>query len=270
MARILNSVDGRWYEELRTVAYYVESDLEKWILQHSRSIFPQHFVFPFKRSVLGETAATSRRPDLAIVRRDFSAWSIIEVEIEGHELRHVLEQTRVFAEGNYNVPEMADYAHKQLNRISGRAISLERITNLLADHVPSVLVIADMHTTDWQEKLNAAGVEFCVFEVYKNASGQYVYRTFGQFPAVRSEEAHCRTLRGLPNVIEVIGGFEFKKIRKDKRVEVDFDERLTRWVLFNDEGRQYLRFVGTVNPLSPNAEYGLFRDKANRYYFRRS
>src|SRR6266852_3921922 len=111
MARILNAADGQWYDELRAVAYYVESNLENWILQHAKSIFPHHFLIPFKKGVLGKTTPATKRPDLALIRRDFSAWAIIEVEIERHELAHVLDQTRVFVEGNYNAPEMAEYAH---------------------------------------------------------------------------------------------------------------------------------------------------------------
>src|SRR6266849_6113940 len=124
MARILHS-DGGWYDELRTVAYYLESDLEKWILQHAKSIFPSHFVFPFKKSILGQTSGANKRPDLALLRRDFSAWSIVEVEIEGHELSHVLEQTRVFAEGKYNVPEIAAYAREQLKKTCNQRVSLK-------------------------------------------------------------------------------------------------------------------------------------------------
>src|SRR5258708_8060294 len=112
MARILNVADSRWYDELRAVAYYVEKDLERWVLQDVRSLFPHHFGIPFKKAV-SETTAW-KKPDLALVRRDVSAWAIVEVEVQGHEISHVLEQTRIFADGDYNAPEMAEYAHKQI------------------------------------------------------------------------------------------------------------------------------------------------------------
>jgi hypothetical protein len=268
MARILNVVDSRWYDELRAVAYYVESDLERWILHHAKSIFPDHFVIPFKKSISGKT--TSKKPDLALIKRDVSAWAIVEVEVEGHGLNHVLEQTAVFAEGDYNAPEIAEYAHKQIRKISQKAVSLERITNLLAHHPPSVLVIADVHLPEWQEKLNETGIEYCIFEIYKNASGHFVYRTFGQYPPAISQEAQCRAHASLPNVLEVIGNFEFKNVGKKMRVEVSYDDYLTLWAVFEEGGKQYLRSLGTVNPLSPNATYGLFRDKSNRNFFRRS
>jgi hypothetical protein len=267
MARILNVHDGRWYDELKAVAYYVEADLERWILQHAKSIFPHHFVIPFKKSVSHET--TRKKPDLALLRRDLSAWAIVEVEVEGHDISHVLDQTRVFAEGDYNAPEMAEYAHKQIKKINQKPVRLQRITNLFARERPSVLVIADVHTSDWQQRLNETGIDYCIFEIYKNASGHYVYRTFGQYPAVVAQEAQCRPT-SVPNLIEVIGNFEFKGVSKELQVEVTYDEHLTRWQLVKDGGKQYLRFLGPANPLSPNTTYGLFRDKSNRNFFRKS
>jgi hypothetical protein len=268
MARILNAADGRWYDELRAVAYYVEKDLERWILQHAESLFPHHFVIPFKKAVSGTTVR--KKPDLALVRRDVSAWAVVEVEVEGHGISHVLDQTRVFAEGDYNAPEMAEYAHKRIQKIDQRAVSLRRITNLFAQERPSVLVIADVHASEWQQKLNATGIDYCIFEIYKNAAGHYVYRTFGQYPAVVAQEAQCRPHASVQNLIEVIGTFEFRDVSKEMQVEVTYDEYLTRWVLVKDGGKQYLRFVGPVNPLSPNTTYGLFRDKSNRNFFRKS
>jgi hypothetical protein len=270
MSRILIADEGRWYDELRAIAYYVESDLENWILQHAGSIFPDHFVFPFKKDVVSQENAAKRRPDLALVRRDFSAWAVVEVEVEGHELSHVLDQTSVFANGNYNAPEMAEYAQKQLKKFCDKTASLKRLTGLFSGHAPSVLVITDVHGNDWQEELNRTGIDFCVFEIYKNIAGHYVYRMFGQYPTVASEEAHCRPHASIPNLLEVIGDFTFKKLRKGRQVEVIYDECLTQWGLVEEEGKQYLRLVGSSNPLSPNASYGLLRDKSYRYYFKRN
>lgn len=270
MARILNIANARWYDELKTVAYYGETELEKRILQHAKEVFPNHYVFPFKKEVHGAAGAGPRKPDLGLIRRDFSEWSVVEVEIERHTLAHVLEQTRVFLGGDYNVPEMAEYVRAQLKEYCQKTVSLKRLSDLFSTKAPSVLVIVDAHNAVWQKELNNEGVDLCVFEVYKNAHGHYVYRTLGQYPAVLSEEAQCRPHHSIPNVVEVIGDLEFHKLDKDSRLEVSFDERLTRWEPFEDNGKRYLRLVGPANPLSPTATYGLFRDKTDRYFFKRS
>src|ERR1700675_1274988 len=110
MARILIAGDARWYDELRAIAYYGESEMESWILQHAKSLFPYHFVLPFKTDIPSMSTGDRRRPDLALIRRDFSDWAVVEIELERHPLGHVVEQTRVFAEGAYNTPEIAEYA----------------------------------------------------------------------------------------------------------------------------------------------------------------
>lgn len=270
MARILTAADGRWYDELRAVAYYGESDLERWILQHARSVFPHHFVIPFKTDIVSQKNAATKRPDLALIRRDFSGWSIVEVEVEGHGLSHVLDQTRVFASGRYNAHEMAEYAQRQLKQSCGKTVSTHRLTGLFSGHTPSVLVIADAPDIGWQPTLEEEHVDFCVFQVYKSVFGRFVYRTSGQYPLVSAEAAHCRRHASMPNVFEVIGNFTFKNLGKTKQVEVEYDELLTRWVVFKDKGKQYLQFTGKSNPLSPSATYGIFRDKSDKYHFRRS
>jgi hypothetical protein len=267
LARILIAKEGHWYDELRAVAYYVESEIEKWILQHAQSLFPGYFVFPFKIDIVSRTKGLKKRADLALVRKDFSAWTVVEVELREHSKSHVLEQAAVLADGDYNPPEMAEYVRGQLRKFCGKRTSLDRLQKLFSGQTPSILVIADAHRADLQAQLSATGVDFGVFEVYKSVSGQYVYRSFGQYPAVPDREAHCRPHVALPNVIEVIGNFVFGR---SGSIEVIYDGFLTRWSLFTDGGKQYLRFLGLSNPLSPNASYVLFSDKARRYFFRRS
>ncbi len=268
MARIRNLRDDRWYVELNAVAFYGETEFEERILQHAQEVFPYHFVFPLKRDVANAAGTVTKRPDLALIRKDLVEWAVVEVEIQKHPLKHVLDQTRVFLDGDYNAPALADYVKKQLGRHCHRTVSLKRLRQLFGSKAPTVLVVVDTHDAEWEQKLNQTGVGLCVFEVYKNASGQFVYRTFGQYPVVAVQEAQCRV--SMANVLEVVGEFQFTKVRKNSLVEVEFDQQKTRWVLFEDAGRQYLRLAGTSSPLSPTETYGLFKDKTDRYFFKRS
>jgi len=270
MARILVAADGHWYDELRAVAYYFERDVEKWILQHAKALFPHHYVFPFKRDIVSERLGGAKRPDLALVRRDFAEWAIVEVEVGEHELPHVLEQVQVFANGEYNSPEIAEYAQRQLQRHCGKTVTLERLTRLFSNQLPAVLVVADTPDTAWQEDLEREGADLCAFQIYKSVRGLYMYRTSGEYPAVRTEEAHCRPLLLRPNVLEIIGDFEFKRLGKKKIVQISYEGYLTRWELIVDGGRQYLQFAGASNPLSPTGTYSLFRDRSHHYFLSRS
>jgi len=256
-----------WYHELKAVAYYGESELEREIRQHVGSLFPDFYVFPFKKDIVNRQTSETKRPDLAMVRQDFAAWGIIEIELSEHNLGHVLEQTACFVAGDYNGPEMAKYIYRQLKDYCNKSVNLARLQSLIGNELPSVLVIADAHVDTWQRPLEKAGVDFCVFQIFKNPHGSFIYRTFGAYPVIPSREAHCRRHATLANVLEIIGDFEFRKLGRNKEVDIVFDANLTRWAFFRDAGTSYLRFLGRSNPLSPNATYRLFADKTDKYYF---
>jgi hypothetical protein len=268
MSRVLIPVESTWYDELKAVGYYGESELEREIRQHLRSLFPDFFVFPFKKDVVSRSTAETNRPDLAMVRKDFTSWGVIEVELSEHDLDHVLKQTSCFVDGSYNAPEMAEYIRGQMKRHCKKSVSLTRLRKLIGDELPTVVVIADAHVDSWQTQLEAVGIDLCIFEIFKNTRGRYIYRTMGDYPTVPLREAHCRRHAILDNVLEILGDFEFRKLRKNKQVDVAFDASLTRWAVFVDGGKNYLRFLGKVNPLSPNVTYGLFADRAHKYHFK--
>lgn len=267
MSRVLIPGDGAWYHELKAVAYYGESDLERVIRDHVRSLFPDFYVFPYKRDVARRDASETKRPDLAMVRRDFSAWGVIEIELSEKNLTHVLEQTSCFKAGEYNTPETAKYIRGQLRAHCKKMASLGRLQDLITHKLPTVLVIADAHVDAWERPLKQAGVDLCIFQIFKNTRGHYIYRALGDYPIIPAREAHCRRHPTLSNTLEIIGHFEFKRLGKSRQVDVVFDARLTRWTFIEDGGKSYLQFLGRINPLSPNATYSLFADRRNKYYF---
>ncbi|MBL7131346.1 MAG: hypothetical protein ISS45_08105 [Candidatus Omnitrophica bacterium] len=272
MSRILITTSGEWFDELKAVAYYGETELEKWIYQHTESLFPHHYVIPFKKEVASRITGETSKPDFVLIRRDFLDWTVVEVELKRHTLAHVLSQTRVFLDGEYNLPEITKYVRDKFLELYKKRVSLSRLMDLFDSSSPSILVIADECAEDWKRDLGKLGVKLGIFEIYKNVNGRHVYRIFGEYPKVYDEEAYCRPHKSIPNLVEVIGNFTFTQVGKGGLVDVFYDEYLTQWCFFKEQKRQYLRFVGISNPLplSPSDTYCLFRDKFNRYYFKRS
>jgi len=269
MSRVLIPIEATWYHELKAVGYYRESYLEREIQQHVNSLFPDFYVFPFKASVTSRTTGQTNKPDLAMVRRDFRAWGVIEVELSEHDVRHVLEQTRCFADGNYNAPEIAEYVNRQMFRHCGINVKINRLRKLIGSELPTVLVIADADEADWQEQLRAAGIDLCIFQIFKSAHGTHIYRAHGDYPVVPAKVAQCRRHPSLPNMLEIIGNFEFKKLPRHNQIDIVFNSTLTRWAVVTDEKKnRYLQFIGKANPLSPNATYCLFSDSGHKYYFK--
>lgn len=273
MPKILAPPKTDWYDELNVASYYGETELEDWFRQHANLIFPHHYVIPFKRDVTSRSTGETKKPDLMLIRHDFSNWAVVEVEIVKHTLNHVLEQTRVFRDGNYNLPEIAQYVRdKFLELYKKRSVTLRKLSVLFDSGAPEILVIADEHKAEWKKELGKLGVKFGIFEIYKDVRGYHAYRIFGDYPIVDADSAQCRPKIGLPNVVEVVGNFTFAKINQGGAVNVFFEEHLTQWCLIKEGGKQYLQFIGTCNPLtlSRGETYCLYRDKSNNYYFRRS
>lgn len=270
MSRILVTVDDSWYDELNNVAYYSEKELERWIRQHVQSVFPDHIVFPFKIEIFSREVAETKKADLAMIRKDYSDWWIIEVELYRHPLEHVISQARVFKNGEYNPDETAEYVHNQITNTLHKRVSMKRLRSLFISKMPFVLVVVDATSEQWENELRNIGVDVCVFEIYKNLRSRYLFRVFGQYPIVEEEGAHCRPHRSLSNVLEVVGQFTFKRLSQNNEVDVSYEDHLTRWALREDNGKRYLRFIGRTNPLSPNETYSLFRDTTGKYYLRRS
>jgi hypothetical protein len=266
MSRVLIPSEADWYDELKAVAYYGESDLEREIRQHVRSLFPDFHVFPFKTRITSRVTSLTNKPDLAMVRRDFKAWGVIEVELSEHDIRHVLQQTQCFVDGEYNAPEISPYIARQMERHCQTQVSPKRLQNLISNELPTVLVIADDHHADWENELKAAGVQLCIFQIFKSPRGRHIYRTCGAYPVVPARAAHCRRHASMDNVVEIIGHFEFKKLNRKREVNLMYAATLTRWKLMKDNGKNYLQFLGKVNPLSPKVTYRIFADGSHNYH----
>jgi hypothetical protein len=267
MSRILVPITGHaWYDRLNAVGYYSEKQLEQWIQQHVHSLFPDHFVFPFKKDVASKSVNKTNRPDLAIINRDFTAWGMVEVELSRHPIKHVLEQTETFRNGTYNSLEIAEYSQKQLNQYCRKNVTKDRLVKLFRSKPPTILVIADAHSVDWETLLAKKEIGLCVFEVFKDTRGRYVFRTFGQFPYEPADSAHCKPA-ALPNMLQVVGSFTFTKLPQNKEINISFNGQLTRWAVLRENAKRYLRFLGDINPLSATDTYALIRDKRNAYYF---
>jgi hypothetical protein len=226
MSRVLMPDGPTWYEQLKAVSYYNEGELERFIREHVAALFPSFWVFPFKKDVEHKATGDVRKPDLAMVRRDYQAWGVIEVELSEHNLKHILKQTECFAEGNYNAPEVAKYMRKQIDEHCGRTVVLKKLEELVSSELPMVLVIADAHVEEWLKPLQDVKAALCVFEVFKNANGSFVYRIFGAYPIVQTKELQCRRHASFVNVLEIVGDFAFK--RKKGEVEISFNGVMTR------------------------------------------
>jgi hypothetical protein len=268
MSRVLIPSKAAWYHELKVVSYYNEAFVERAILQHFDELFPDYYLFPFKQNVKSTTTSVTKRPDLALIRKDFTEWAVIEVEIaRGKSFDHVLEQVQVFADGDYNAVETTAYICEKLKEHCNIEPDTTVISALVSSKAPVVIVIADEHRDDWKKKLKAESIEFCVFQIFKNTDGVHIYRAVGTYPLMAKRESHCRRSE-IANMLEVID--PFATLTPGSNIEVIYDSCVTQWSVIEDAGQTYLVFLGKSNPLSADGTYVIIEDNLGKFHFRRS
>ena len=112
MAKLLITKERSWYDELKEISSYYEAELESLIRQHVSHTFPDFFTVKYTRVINAENYKP-KKPDLAMIRKDYKEWWIVEVEREYHTLDHILDQVTVFTNGDYNPVAVADYIYKK-------------------------------------------------------------------------------------------------------------------------------------------------------------
>jgi hypothetical protein len=271
VARILFP-GAKWYDLLSAVGYYGETVFEKTIRQHLGTLFPSHYVIPFKKDITSVRRTKAKRPDLLMIQKDLSRWTVVEVEMSNHNINHVLAQTKVFVDGNYNAPDLAQYAAQQLDVHCGVTIPESKVFAMMNASLPSVLVLADAKKERWRAALRRVGVDLCIMEIYKSLAGFYAYRIHGQYPIVKVAEAHCRHHPSLANTLEILGAFAFEPFTDpaDPEISAVFLEEQTRWGVVVVGKETLLRFRGQMNPLAPQDTYRIFIDQHKRYHLEKN
>lgn len=90
------------------ILYDNEAHFEEIAKKQFAETFDQFLVVDFKPLVLGDQGIR-RRPDIALVHRQYQMWIVVEVELEHHSLdHHVFPQMQVLASGAYD-DSHADY-----------------------------------------------------------------------------------------------------------------------------------------------------------------
>lgn len=292
MARILFPIEESWFDELKVISSYYESELENTILSHVETVFPNYIAIPYKKDVHAPGVAKGRTPDLALINKDYSDWWIIEVELGEHDLKHVKAQVDVFVNGTYNPYEVSKYIKTKDDQ--GR-LNLKSLQKMIQNYQPNVMVIVDEHVAAWKDDLEKLGAKICVFQVFKNKDGHRAYRLNGHYPFIFAYNSHCKFLKSPPNMLEVLnpewfirglresyivpkkrfglfskefwtkrsnsaGSGEIQNnFLKDREVEVDFQGKISRWKVISTKDKTILKAIG-MNMVDVNGSYQLHAD----------
>ena len=166
----------RTYEQ---IFYEQESHFSAIVKSELTKILPDFSIFEFSPFIIGDEGSR-RRPDFALVERNYKMWVIVEVELEKHSLEHhVTPQIRTFTTGRY------DKSHATLLYQRDPTLNLQKLYNLTIYLPPVVSVVVNSrsvleHGWDALESDHAARLTF--LESFRAEDGDVIVSISGYLP----------------------------------------------------------------------------------------
>lgn len=142
-------------------------------------VLPDFSIIDFSPYILGDQGSR-RRPDLALVHRNYKMWVVVEIELEKHSLvHHVLPQVQTFVSGRY------DSSHAESLYQKDSTLDLSALKNLIFYVPPKVVVVVNSRTVlknGWSavEKKHSAHLTF--LESYRSEADDVIVSISGYLP----------------------------------------------------------------------------------------
>ena len=232
-----------WYEEFEP-GTYVEDTLERTIIARSNDVFPDYFTLPLKKTI--EFNGESSQPDLCLIKKDYSRWYVIELELWKKPFKgHTETQIRVFSKGKYNATEISKYLARkepELNELN--------LKNLILKDDPGVLIMVDEYP-DWAneaKKYPRTGI--LVFGMFDHPDGVEAYRIDGEYPIIEVDRSRC-TFPKYPANMLIVSAPKILNITNGNEIIIIDNGRKTKWERLDISSTTYLIPKGQ-NPLNIN------------------
>ena len=229
----------QWFIEIDPQAFF-ETEFESVILQNVHLLCANATLVPFKQTVFS-SEFESKRPDLALIDDGYRFWWVIEVELAHHSLAsHVIPQTRVLVDGRYG-----DDHIDALLRTNG-SLDRVRLEAMMRGEPPRVVVISNRFDVHWERELNAIGVSYTVFNVFRSPLNNEIFLFDGRLPEHTSHQLTILTpAKGLPQFFRVHSPGALQ-VAVGESVQILIDGRQTSWRRFDIKDQCYLAVEGRV------------------------
>jgi hypothetical protein len=241
-----------WYQEIYPTIFYSEEDLERSIIHNLELIFPQFIAIPFKKDLRDSVNNRTKRADLALIKNDCTEWFVIEVELGGHGITHVVEQIESFKNCNYN-KEHAEYIYEKRKD----KLDLGSLKQLIPTIPPKLMVIVNQPKPEWENYLSLYDCIVCVFQIYLNQDNQPIYRLNGKHPSVYTGFCHCKLRKDMPYAVKIINDEHFCNsygITPESTTSIVFNGIASTWERVDSGDEIYLVCNLGYPPLDPSTD----------------
>ena len=239
----VQTVEGQLvnYDEILSRSFYNENELETTVLVHLNSLLKGFMTIPFKVGIEDKINNRTKAADLAIIKEDFSQWYVVEVELQGHGVKHVEEQIESFYNCNYG-SNHADYIIKQDQTFEERSDEIHRMIKV---HSPKLLLIADRINEKWTSSLKRYDCEICEFQIYLNKNGLPAYKLSGNYPSSYTDSCFAVIKKGVLVSLELMGrkGADFCSstgLKDGDEIIISFAGYQSKWTRRDDKSKIYL------------------------------
>lgn len=171
--------EHRTYEQ---VYYNEESHFSAIVRTELAKILPGFSILDFSPLIIGEEGAR-RRPDLALVDRNYGMWAVVEIELEKHSLEHhVVPQIRTFATGRY------DMSHATLLYHKDTTLNFESLCNLMRYFPPVISIVVNSRSVlkdGWDSLESDYSARLTFLESFRAEDGDVVFSISGYLPTAQ-------------------------------------------------------------------------------------
>ena len=255
-------LNGEWFDAVSSEGQY-ESEFEDLIKSRASSLFPDYHVVPFK--MLIESEEGRKRPDLALIERNYRYWWVVEVEMAHHSLYgHVIPQIEVFARGKYG-QEHCDYMVSKC-----KSLNEDALTDMIKGAQPRVVVVVNRSVPDWIEPIYRLDGLVAIVEIFRSGRNQHILRINGDYPSGSDDSlvSSCRLDSGMLGLLQIDSPASLR-IANGAQTPIEFDGGLTNWTRLDSSDKVWLIPVGR-NPLAANQNYLILRNSKGRLSFKKA
>ena len=252
-------IKSDWYEEFEP-GTYVEDTLERTIIAKANLVFPDYYTLPLRKTI--EYKDESKQPDLCLIKKDYSRWYVVEVELSKKKFEgHTESQIRVFSNGRYDATEISDY-------LVGKEPSLDKkqLKQMILDESPGILVMVDEYPKWASDVTKYPRTGILVFGMFDHPQNGEAYRIDGEYPIVEVDRSRCKFPKYPANVL-IISAPKILNVSHGEELIIIDNGRKTKWEREDDGSTTYLIPKGQ-NPLNVNKKYFLIKSDTEEYYIK--